>query len=176
MFTALSLKIKIIFLAVVAGWCAISYVWIGSLRSDVNSLNKEVVVLETRLAEQYSQYEALTLSCKSSVSAVEKACSDDVQAQSVSAALKNELKTPNIAAKKPLKSSNEGEVIPTYVQPVFNGLKASVAPTNGEDNEEAIARLDDRLDDGIIGVLNKTYCAATNGGDSCFSSSAISNQ
>lgn len=159
-----------IVVAVIAG-----VVWVNHLRSEFDTLSKEVVVLESRLADSRFQYEALEKSCLSSVKAVEDACVDNVKTKAAATSFKNELKTSFPTVKTPHKSSKTSGVIPTYHPRDFNGSEGLETASNGDNNEEGIASLDDRLGGDVLRVLNSAYCSATGGGYSCKPSNAVSN-
>ena len=157
---------------VVAGIAGV--MWVGHLRSEVDTLSKEVVVLESRLADSRFQYEALEKSCLISVKAVEDACVDNVKTKAAATSLKNELKTPFPAVKTLPKTDKTSGVIGRYHPRDFNGSGGLETASNGDNNEEGIASLNDRLDGDVLRVLNSAYCSATGGGDSCKPSHAVS--
>ena len=157
---------------VVAGIAGV--MWVGHLRSEVDTLSKEVVVLESRLADSRFQYEALEKSCLASVKAVEDACIDSVKTKAAATSLKNELKTSFPSVKTPTKTAKTSELIGRYHQVDFNGSEGLETASNGDNNEEGIASLNDRLDGDVLRVLNSAYCSATGGGDSCKPSAAAS--
>lgn len=167
-------NIKLLSYAAIVAAGISAVVWVNHLRSEVDVLSKEVVVLESRLADSHFQYEALEKSCLASVKAVEDACVDNVKTKAAATSLKNELKTSFPAVKTPPKTDKTSGVIPTYHPRDFNGPEGLETAANGDNNEEGIASLDDRLGGDVLRVLNSAYCSATGGGDSCKPSNAAS--
>lgn len=159
-------NIKLLSYAAIVAAGIAAVVWVNHLRSEVDTLSKEVVVLESRLADSRFQYEALEKICLASVKAVEDACVDNVKTKAAATSLKNELKTTFPAVKTPLKTDKTSEVIGRYHPRDFNGSEGLETAYNGDNNEEGIASLDDRLDGDVLRVLNGAYCSATGGGDS----------
>lgn len=168
-------NIKVISYAAIVATGISAVVWVNHLRSEVDTLSKEVVILESRLTDSRFQYESLEKSCLSSVKAVEDACIDNMKTKAAATSFKNELKTSFPTVKTPFKASETSGVIGRYHQRDFNGSEGLETASNGDNNEEGIASLDDRLDGDVLRVLNSAYCSATGGGDSCKPSNAVQN-